>query len=57
GLDAKARVNVNNVFDTQYIAEATDRIRTDESYDELLDNTRGWFGFGRTWNTSLKLYF
>ncbi|NNC83088.1 MAG: TonB-dependent receptor, partial [Flavobacteriales bacterium] len=40
GLDAKARVNVNNVFDTQYIAEATDRIRTDESYDELLDNTR-----------------
>ncbi len=57
GLDARANVNINNLFDTEYIAEAQDRYRAGDSTDKLINDTGGWFGFGRTWNAGLKLYF
>ncbi len=57
GLDAKANVNINNLFNVEYVAEAQDRYREGQGAAQLLEDTRGWFGFGRTWNTGIKLYF
>jgi len=54
--DASFRFNVNNLFDEDYIAEAVDRQRGEE-VEDAIENTRGWFGFGRTWNMTLKLFF
>ena len=62
---AKLRFNINNLFDIEYVSEAVDRINGVEDGDgnliggepaDLLD-TRGWYGFGRTWNASLKVNF
>ncbi len=51
GMEARFRANVNNLFNVEYISDLIDR-----PGDEI-NNTRGWFGFGRTWNAGLKLYF
>ncbi len=53
----KLRFNMNNVLDTKYIAEANDYYRDGESYETMLGNARGFYGFGRTWNVSLKFSF
>ena len=53
----KLRFNMNNVLDTKYIAEANDYYRDGESYETMLRNARGFYGFGRTWNVSLKFSF
>ena len=60
GNKLSLRVNVNNVFDTLYIAESNSNIHT--SADSVtwngIDNRNSvWFGFGRTWNASLKYRF
>ena len=47
--EGRFRLNVNNLFDELYIAEAQDR-------SELAE-TRGYFGFGRTWNAGFKFTF
>ena len=57
GLDAKANVNVNNLFDTFYISDAQSRYREGQGTEQLINDTRGWIGFGRTWNAGVKLYF
>ena len=60
GLKATARLNVNNLFDKEYIAESFDNYdeeNPNRSSESLLEDTRGWYGFGRTWNASLKLHF
>ncbi|MEZ4888956.1 MAG: TonB-dependent receptor [Chitinophagales bacterium] len=57
GLDARANVNINNLFDEEYIAEAQDRYRAGDSTDKLISDTSGWYGFGRTWNAGLKIFF
>ena len=49
GMDAMARVNVNNLFNEEYITQAFDG--TD------VESTLGWFGFRRTWNASVKFRF
>lgn len=54
------RVNVNNVFDTTYIAESdTNNFieAGDESYDGINTSNRVFFGFGRTWNASVRFNF
>ena len=62
-LDASTRLNINNLFNTSYIAEAqdnTDGVKLDKGSDQwnaALQDTRGWYGFGRTWNLSFKLKF
>ena len=62
-MDGRFRINVNNVLDTEYIAESNTNIHADDSTpeSELWNgiNTRNfvWFGFGRTWNASFKLNF
>ncbi|CAG4993796.1 Vitamin B12 transporter BtuB [Dyadobacter sp. CECT 9275] len=53
--------NINNLFDTQYIAEAKSNLFPDA------DSAKNWkgintantvyFGFGRTWNASIKYNF
>ena len=63
GTNGCFRVNVNNLFDTVYIAESNTNIRAaeDATEDQLwngIDKSNFvWFGFGRTWNASLKFNF
>ena len=63
GTNATFRVNVNNLLDTEYIAESNTNIHAAEGADEstlyngIDKNNFVWFGFGRTWNVSLKLNF
>jgi len=49
--DAILSTNVNNLLNTEYIADATDGI----NHDAL--TSYGYFGFGRTWTLSLKIRF
>lgn len=66
------RLNVNNVFDTVYIAEAKTNIFTSDVapntggqtysqaglvYDGVATANQVYFGFGRTWNFSLRFDF
>ena len=54
------RANINNLFDTLYIAESNSNIHaTADSTTWNGIDTRNyvWFGFGRTWNASLKYRF
>ncbi|MCB0516940.1 MAG: TonB-dependent receptor [Chitinophagales bacterium] len=63
--ESTLRFNVNNLFDVTYISEATDKITpTKDSEGNIIggtaadiNTTTGWFGFGRTWNATLKLNF
>jgi len=45
----RLRLNVDNVLDELYVADAED--------DANLYRANGLFGFGRTWNASVKYYF
>lgn len=54
------RLNVNNLFDTTYIAESdtNDFVEAgDETYDGINVSNRVFFGFGRTWNASVRFNF
>lgn len=63
GTDAMFRLNANNLFDTVYIAESNTNIHAsaDAAPEDLwngIDKTNFvWFGFGRTWNATLKINF
>lgn len=48
--DSRLRLNVFNLFDEEYVAEAFDT-------NGDLNDTNGWLGFGRTWNLSFKMQF
>ncbi len=62
-MDGRFRINVNNVLDTEYIAESNTNIHADDSTPEnelwngIHTSNFVWFGFGRTWNASFKLNF
>ncbi|MBE7645296.1 TonB-dependent receptor domain-containing protein [Tenacibaculum finnmarkense] len=54
------RVNMNNVFDTKYISESKTNIHAkddSELYDGIDTRNQVWFGFGRTWNASVRFNF
>ena len=54
------RVNINNLFDATYIAESETNIHADENsvtWNGVDVRNSVWFGFGRTWNASLKYNF
>ena len=60
GTNATFRLNTNNALNTTYIAESNSNIHaTDGSTTWNGVDTRNyvWFGFGRTWNASLKYNF
>ena len=54
------RMNINNLFDTTYIAESNSNIHASSSSDTWngIDVRNSvWFGFGTTWNMSVKYRF
>jgi len=54
------RANVNNLLDTTYIAESNSNIHAtagSQTWNGVDVNNSVWFGFGRTWNVSLKKTF
>jgi outer membrane receptor for Fe3+-dicitrate len=51
GLDASVVGNISNLFDTEYISDATDGA----NHDWLTSTV--FYGFGRTFSTSLKIKF
>ncbi len=50
-LDATLLGRVNNIFDTEYVADASDG----QNHDAASANV--FYGFGRTWSLGLKLRF
>ena len=60
GKGISFRANVNNLFDTVYIAESNSNIHatsTSTTWNGVDTRNSVWFGFGRTWNASLKYRF
>ena len=54
------RLNINNLFDTTYIAESNTNIHADANsttWNGVDVNNSVWFGFGRTWNAALRYNF
>lgn len=54
------RLNVNNVLDETYISESDTNNAVqpgDQTYDGIAVNNRVYFGFGRTWNASVRVNF
>jgi len=54
------RANVNNVFSEVYLSDlrtANTAEAGDETWNGINVNNQGYFGFGRTWNLSLKYKF
>ena len=53
-------LNVHNLLDTYYISESQDNIHATEAstlYKNIDVNNRVYFGFGRTWNFSMRYSF
>ena len=53
-------VNVNNLFDTEYISESLTNTFVgdgDTTYNGLSTRNKAFFGFGRTWNVSARYNF
>lgn len=59
GSNLFARLNVNNLFDTVYIAESNTNFQGTGAtlYKDIDDTNYVWFGFGTTWNFSLRYNF
>ncbi len=60
GESLSFRLNVNNVLDEVYISESDTNFFAsagDETYDGIATGNRVYFGFGRTWNASLRFNF
>ena len=54
------RANINNLLDTTYIAESNSNIHAtagSTTWNGIDTRNSVWFGFGRTWNVSLKYKF
>lgn len=50
-IKAQLISNVNNLFNTKYIADATDGV------DHNRETALVWYGFGTTWTTGLRILF
>ncbi|QMU63428.1 MAG: TonB-dependent receptor plug domain-containing protein [Flavobacteriaceae bacterium] len=56
------RININNVFNTEYIAESATnyfpgRNGNTATFDGINTDNKVFFGFGRTWNLSIRYSF
>jgi len=54
------RANINNLLNTTYIAESNSNIHADDTsvtWEGVDVRNSVWFGFGRTWNASLRYNF
>lgn len=60
-LNATFYGKINNLLDTEYIADASDNTKYDETTQEVIYgselNSPVYFGFGRTWSMALKIRF
>ena len=60
GTGWSLRANINNLLDTTYIAESNSNIHASagsETWNGIDKQNSVWFGFGRTWNLSLRYQF
>lgn len=63
GVKVTWRLNVNNVLDEKYISESDTNILYNSDVDARQIGTNGsprnrvYYGFGRTWNSSIKIGF
>jgi outer membrane cobalamin receptor len=59
GLKSYFQINANNVFDTEYAMEGWDNATKDANgkYSHSKENFMGFWGFGRTFNFTLKVMF
>ena len=60
GMSLELSVNVNNVFDKLYISESeTNRHAEagDDTWEGINTRNRVFFGWGRSWNTSIRFRF
>jgi len=60
GSKVSVRANVNNLLDTVYIAESNSNIHASagsQTWNGVDVRNSVWFGFGRTWNVSVKYRF
>jgi len=58
--DWTLRLNVNNLLNTTYIAESNTSIHAEDgdmTWNGINTANSVWFGFGRTWNASVKYSF
>ncbi len=56
----KIRGNINNLFDTEYLSSLTTSNFAeagDTLYDGIAVSNQGYFGWGRTWNVTLRYEF
>jgi len=60
-INARFRLNVNNLFDTVYISDGNSNRHIDGSttatYKGIDVRNNVYFGYGRTWNASMKFSF
>jgi len=60
GNNTYARLNINNLFNEEYIMESNTNIHSDgtnPTYQGIDVRNSVWFGFGTTWNFTLKMNF
>ncbi|TVQ14235.1 MAG: TonB-dependent receptor [Bacteroidetes bacterium] len=61
GLDATLQANINNLFNTEAIRDATDGVYIDPKTNERIlgrpDVATVYYGWGRTWTTSFRVRF
>jgi outer membrane cobalamin receptor len=60
GNTSTFRLNANNLFDTVYISESQTNIPTESgspAWNGVDVRNSVWYGFGRTWNASLRFNF
>jgi len=55
-------INVNNVFDAEYLAESGSNYFPGDrgnstTYKGINTSNKAFFGFGRTWNASMRYRF
>lgn len=58
GKESSLRVNINNLFNTTYIAESNSNIHAEtdsETWKGIDKRNYVWFGFGTTWNATFKI--
>ena len=60
GHTTSLRLNINNLFNTTYIAESNSNIHAtagSDTWNGIDKSNYVWFGFGTTWNLSLRYRF
>ncbi len=60
GMGLEFSTNVNNLFDTIYISEAATNYHAeagDDTWNGIKTSNRVYFGWGRTWNASVRFRF